>query len=79
MGGVAAPARGVAGRAIDVSCAVRYDVWRVWLWCVCRCSSASVGVWVGHAQGTEVKAITYSSMKVIEAPGRVEICVILDI
>jgi len=34
---------------------------------------------VGHAQGTEVKAITYSSMKVIEAPGRVEICVILDI
>jgi len=32
-----------------------------------------------HPQGTEVKAITYSAMKIIENPGKCEIFVIVDI
>jgi SHS2 domain-containing protein len=32
-----------------------------------------------HPQGTEIKAITYSAMKIIENPYKVEIYVIVDI
>eukprot|EP01122_Echinamoeba_exundans_P007363 TRINITY_DN2249_c0_g2_i2.p2 TRINITY_DN2249_c0_g2~~TRINITY_DN2249_c0_g2_i2.p2 ORF type:complete len:162 (+),score=49.50 TRINITY_DN2249_c0_g2_i2:40-486(+) len=32
-----------------------------------------------HPQGTEIKAITYSAMKIIENPGKAEIYVIVDI
>lgn len=44
--------------------------------------SVDVGVdWAAgrRAQGTEVKAITYSAMKVTETPDRVDIYVIVDI
>ena len=70
----------VAARAAtDGPCAVGSDVG------VCGSGVGGVArpvlvlVWVAHAQGTEVKAITYSAMKVMEAPGRVEIYVIVDI
>ena len=32
-----------------------------------------------HASGTEVKAITYSAMQIIEQPGDAEVFVIVDI
>jgi len=32
-----------------------------------------------HPQGTEIKAITYSAMQVINKPGKCEIFVIVDI
>eukprot|EP00033_Pygsuia_biforma_P004121 GCRY01004518.1.p1 GENE.GCRY01004518.1~~GCRY01004518.1.p1 ORF type:complete len:150 (+),score=23.46 GCRY01004518.1:201-650(+) len=32
-----------------------------------------------HPQGTEIKAITYSNMQIIENPGKVDIYVIVDI
>ena len=32
-----------------------------------------------HGQGTEIKAITYSAMKIIEQPEKGEIYVIVDI